>query len=339
MSTAANALIQIDYNQTHHAAAAMTDSGDHQNFTISGGTIFSGLSGKTPVVTPDGIVSGRSLVTPHASNDTLTIAGCTCYLAGVLTTVSAAVDQTITRPATAVSKINSVIITAAGAYDVLAGTDGTTTAFVTTRGAAGGPPYITVGAIEVAQIKVVDDTAAVITADQIYQNEGYTEWSRFPTWVTNNVGLGSSADVAAQKNAHVRFDSVLDLPHTGDLAKKVYIAYYEPEFSDLQKTSDFVPVENSSSVSSVQVHRKTVGSSSSSIGSGGFKILLEDGISDAILTKKDKVVTIKYFNDEDKAAYSLTQGILSVKRTYPTASQVMADITIAAESITADFDA
>lgn len=338
MATSANALIQVEQNQVHHAAAAMTDAGDHQNFTISGGTLWSGKSGFTPVVRPNGVVSGRSLVTTHASNDTLTIAGCTCYLAGVLTTIAGAVDQTITRPVSAVAKINSVIITAAGVYDVLAGVDGLSAAFSTTRGAAGGPPYIPVGAIEVAQIKVVDDTPAVIASTEIFQNGNYTERFDFPTWAENNVGLGETSEVAAQKNAFVRFDTVLAQPHTGDLTKGVYIEYYAPEFSDLAKTSDFVPVENSSSVSSVQTYgNKTIGSSAISIGSGGFKILLNDGITDGILALKDQVVTIKYFSDQDKSAYSLTQGTLSMKRTYPVAGQNAADVTIAAENITADF--
>ena len=57
-----------------------------------------------------------------------------------------------------------------GAYAVVAGT--ATTAFSETRGASGGPPFIPVGSVEVAQVRFDLITSAPITADEIFAAPG-----------------------------------------------------------------------------------------------------------------------------------------------------------------------
>ena len=339
MATSANAKIQIELGQEAVALAAMTDSGDHQHFTMTGAEIYSKKSGYAPSVTPNGLASGRNLVSTHASNDTLTIAGCTCYLAGVLTTVAADAAKTITRPAGAFSKINSVTITSAGVYAVVAGVDSAGAAFSTTRGAAGGPPFIPTTSIEIAQIKTTTQAAAVVAAAEIFQGSNtYTERYDFPVWDTNYIGDGIKASVAAAKNAHVKFNSVLDLRHTGSTAKGIYMSGYEPSLSDMAKTMDFKPVENSASASSVQVYgNKTIGSTSTSIGTGGFTALLNDGVNDALIAEKDEILTVKFFPDADLSAYILTQGTCALTRTYPVSAQNQATVVIAAEQISSEF--
>lgn len=339
MATSANAKIQLEMGQEAVALAAMTDSGDHQHFTMTGVDIFSGKSGFAPNVKPNGLASGRNLVSPHATADTLTIAGCTCYLAGVLTTVDPDVTQTITRPAGAFAKVNSVTITSAGVYAIVAGTDATDTTFVETRGVAGGPPEIPATSIEIAQIRVTDNTSAVITAAQIFQgSDTYTERYDFPTWEVNNIGDGAKASTSAAKNAHVKFDSVLDTRHTDSTAKGVYFSGYEPVFSDLSKTMDFTPVENSASVSSTQVYgNKTIGSTSKTIGTGGFTALLHDGVNDGLVAEKDEILTNKFFPDADLPAHILTQGIHTLARTFPVDNQNQASVTIVADQISSEF--
>lgn len=339
MATSANAKISLEMGQEANAMAAMTNSGDEQYYTLSGAAVWSGKSGFAPNIKPNGVATGRSLVTPHASNDTLTIAGCTCYLAGVLTTVAADATKTITRPAGAFSKINSVTITSAGEYAVVAGADSAGAAFSTTRGAAGGPPYIPTTSIEIAQIFTTTQAAAAIAATEIYQNsDTYTERYDFPTFDYNPIGLGQAATVSAAQNAHVKFDTVLDTRHTGDLTKAVYMSCYEPYFSELSRTLDFKPVENTTSVSSQQVYgNKTIGSSSMSMGTGGFTALLGDGVLDGIVAEKDQVLTVKFWPDGDQSPYILTQGTISLIRTFPVANQNQAAVTIAAEVISAEF--
>lgn len=344
MATSSNAKLQFESGQTIHDYAAMTDSGDHKVHTITGGTVFSGKSGFEPIVRPNGVVSGRNMVSTHASNDTVTIAAFTAYSEGTLRSVSAT-TATITRASTDVAQVHSITMTDAGVIAVVEGEDSASAALSTVRGAAGGPPAIPADSVEIAQVRLTGNTPAVISADEIFQTVGDAcERFDYPAWSVNNIGSGLSAETSAQENAYVEFDSALPMIHgttatdPADAYKKVYIKYYDPTFVDLQRVIDFKPIEQSHSVSSTQVYgNKTVGSSSSSIGQGGFTAMLDDGITDALKAEQDQILTFKFFPDKNKTAYSLTQGKLGIATTYPVSDQNQAACTISAETITANF--
>lgn len=339
MPIASNAKLQLEAGQTLTAYALMTDAGDRTNFT-SAASVWSGKSGFEPSVRPNGIVSGVNLVTAAAdgSNNNVDVAAFTAYSIGVLNTVSAAANTAITRPATNISRISSITMTSAGAIAVVAGVDGATTAFSEVRGAAGGPPLIPVDSVEVAQVRIAASAAAPITAAQIFQVVGqHAERYDFPTWNENNIGLGSNSTVAAKKNAHISYDSALPSSHTGAIAKRTYIQYYVPTLADASRTLDFVPVENSHSVSSTQYYGGTIASSASSIGQGSFTALLNDGVADSLVNNKDQVLTVKFFPDRNKTAYVLTQGKIGLARTFPVADQIQASVTISAQNISSEF--
>lgn len=321
MATAENAKLQYEAGQTAYSMSALTDSGDAKTFTSSA-SLFSKKSGYAPDIRPDGLISGGA-VTPAAAAgvNNVDVAALSVYLAGVKTAVSAGVDKAITRPATAVAKINSITITSAGAIAVVAGTDGSTTTFSETRGAAGGPPLIPVGSVEIAQVRVTSNTAAVITSAQIYQVVGlHQERYDYPIF---------DIDYA---NAKVVFAATLPLIHTGTTAKKVYASYAEPIFSDISLASDFVPAETSHSVSSTQVYGSTLGSSSSSLGQGSFTAFLTDGIGDALVTLKNQILWFKFYPDRYKTPYMLTQGKLGISRTFSAGDNIQAACTISAET-------
>lgn len=337
MPTAKNAKLQIEGGRTLHSFAAMTDSGDQTVFNISGGSIFSGKSGFAPDVRPDGIVSGRNLLSPHADANKVTVAGFTCYLAGVLTTISAG-TATAVRPVTAVAKVCSITINDAGTITVVEGTDGSGATFSETRDAAGGPPLIPVGSIEIGQVRFTSDTSAVVAASEIFQNDGdHVERSNYPIFAVKNLGDGLQASVSAKKNAYVEFASALPKSHTGAIPKGVFIQYYAPAFQDLGRIFDFVPVETSHGVSSKEYYRGAVASVSESIGQGSFTALLADAIQDLIVSEKNQILTLKFFPDENKAPYVLTQGKLGIKRSYPAGDQIQAAVTVSAEEASVEF--
>ena len=338
MATAKNAKIEIETGQALSAAtySAMVDSGDHQVYTVSGGTLWSGKSGKTPVVRPNGIVSGRNLIGTATSNDYVSVAAFTAYSKGTLYTVTAA-NISCDRASTGYRKIDSITMTSAGALAVVQGTQAST-AFVSTRDAAGGPPLIPVNSVEIGQVMLTSATAAAISVSEIYQVVGqHTERYDYPTWQEFNVGLGESADTSAEKYAHVKFDAVLPRIHTGTVAKKAYIQYYTPQFTELTRTMAFKPVEQTHSVSSQEYYRGSIGSVSSSIGQGGFTALLNDGLTDGLVSEKDNTLTVRFYPDENKGAYSLTQGRLGLSRTFPFDNQIQAEATISAERVTAEY--
>lgn len=339
MATSENARIEIESGAgTLTTYTAMTDSGDNQVFYVSGATIWSGKSGYKPDVRPNGIVSGRNVLSTHASDDTVTVAAFTAYSKGTLNTVTAT-TATFTRPATAGKAcIYSVAMASDGSVDTIKGTISADTSFSSTRDAAGGPPLIPVESVEIGQIRITSSTAAALSASEIYQTVGtHTERADYPTWNEDNIGDGELADTTYEENAHIKFLSALPQIHTGAVSKGVYIQYYTPTFIELGRAMDFVPAEESHSISTQQVYRDTVASTSKSLGQGSFTALLNDGVTDALLSERDEVITVRFYPDEDEDPYVLMQGTLGVSRSFPADNQNRADCTVTCESKAADF--
>ncbi len=319
MATAENALLQYEAGQNAVAMSALTNSGDATTFT-SAATLWSGKSGYAPVVRPNGLLTGGA-VTPDgaAANDKVDVAALTCNLAGVVTSVTAG-ELTITRGVSGdTHMINSITVKSDGTLEAIAGTD--STAFSETRAAAGGPPLIPVGSIEIAQVRTTSVTAAPITAAEIFQVVGlHQERADFPLW---DVLSGSGS---------VRFLAALPLIHTGTVPKKVYASYASPIFADVALASDFVPPETSHSVSSTQVYGTTLGSTSSTLGQGSFKAYLSNGIADPLVVLKNATLWFKFFPDRYATPYLLAQGKLGISRTFPAGDTIQAACTISASA-------
>lgn len=316
MPTAENAKLQYEAGQSSAAMAALTNSGDETTFT-SAASLWSGRSGYAPTVRPNGVLTGFA-VTTHASNNTVTVAAGTLNLNGVVTSVGAGTGV-ITRPASAVAKVCSVTINSSGSIAVVAGTDGSDGNFSETRGAAGGPPLIPVDSVELAQVRVTSDTAAVVGSAEIFQVVGlHLERADFPLYDIN-YGDGS-----------ITFLAALPEIHTGPTPKKTFASYASPIFADVALASDFVPPETSHSVSSTQVYGTTLGSTSSTLGQGSFTAYLQDGVADALVTLKNETLWFKFYPDRYKSPYLLTQGKLGISRTFPAGDVMQASCTISA---------
>lgn len=318
MSTAENAKLQYEAGQNAVAMSALTNSGDETTFT-SAATLWSGKSGYAPVVRPNGLLTGGA-VSVHADNDKVTVAALTCNLQGVVTSVGAGAG-TITRPASDKAKVCSITINSSGVIAVVAGTDSLSTSFSETRAAAGGPPLIPVDSIEIAQVRVTTSAAGAVAASEIYQVVGlHTERADFPLWDVN------------YDEGSVTFLDALPEIHTGVVPKKVYASYASPIFGDIALASDFVPPENTHSVSSTQVYGTTLGATASTLGQGSFTAYLSNGVSDALVQLKDQTLWFKFFPDRYASPYLLCQGKLGVSRTFPAGDSIQAACTISASS-------
>ena len=316
MPTAENAKLQYEAGQSSAAMAALTNSGDETTFT-SAASLWSGRSGYAPTVRPNGVLTGFA-VTTHASNNTVAVAAGTLNLNGVVTSVGAGTGV-ITRPASAVAKVCSVTINSSGSIAVVAGADGSDGNFSETRAADGGPPLIPVDSVELAQVRVTSDTAAVVGSAEIFQVVGlHLERADFPLYDIN-YGDGS-----------ITFLAALPEIHTGPTPKKTFASYASPIFADVALASDFVPPETSHSVSSTQVYGTTLGSTSSTLGQGSFTAYLQDGVADALVTLKNETLWFKFYPDRYKSPYLLTQGKLGISRTFPAGDAMQASCTISA---------
>lgn len=317
MATTENAKIQYEAGQTAVAMAALTDSGDQTTFAGASAP-WSQRSGYAPDIRPDGLISGGE-ITPAASGDSdkVDVAAGTGYIGGALVSWSAATDVAITRGLTTDTHcITSLTVTALGAVAAVPGTDGT--AFSETRGGNGGPPLIATTSIEIGQVRTTSVTSADIEASEVFQVPGaHQERYDYP--------LMSSVDYY---HGEVAFISALPKIHTGSVAKGIYASYAVPVFSEVPKGKDFVPPENSYSVGSTQYYGGTDGAVTSSLGQGSFTALLQNGITDPLVTLAGQNLWFKFFPDRAKTACLVTQGILGVARTFAVGSAISAKCTI-----------
>ncbi len=324
-NTAANAILYYESGQEYTAMAAMTDSGDYTTFAAAAG-FWSDASGKSPVVRPNGLLTGGA-ITAHADDNKVSIAALTCWLAGTLVSVNAG-TLTATRGVGTGSALDGYIITSLtvnsdGTLTAIAGSEGD--AFSTTRGAAGGPPWIPTGSIEIGQVRFAGSvTDAAVATSEIYTVEGtHRELAMQPLW---------DEDYYA---GEITFLSALSAIHSDDAgvstsAKGVYAEYYTPIYAEVPNASDFVPPENSHTQSSEQVYGGTIGSSSSSLNQGSFTARLQSGVSDGLLAKQDDTCWFTFYPDRLKTEYIACQGVLGVSRTFPAGNNIQASCTISA---------
>lgn len=318
MATAENAKLEYEAGQSAVAMSVLTDSGDAIRFT-SAAALWSGRSGYAPVIRPNGVLTGGALSVTATVNQ-VAVAALSANLNGVVTAVAAG-NVTITRPATAVAKVCSITVNAAGALAVVAGTDGADANFSETRGAAGGPPLIPVDSIEIGQVRVASNTAAALTASQLFAVVGlHVERADFPLY---NVDYTTGS---------ISFLAALPKIHTGTVAKRVYASYASPIFAEVSQAADFVPPETSHSVSSTQIYGTTLGSTSSTLGQGSFTAFLTNGVSDGLVGLKNQILWFRFYPDKYASAFVLTQGKLGIARTFPAGDSIQAACTISASA-------
>jgi len=118
----------------------------------------------------------------------------------------------------------------------------------------------------------------------------------------------------------------------------VYVSGATPNLTKIADTTNFKGAFNTFSVSSEQVYGGTIGSTSSSLGQGAFEVRrLGDGITDTVVTEAEQDLVFKFFPDENKTPYTLTQGILGVDVDSPPDGQISAACTVSAEKKTVRF--
>ena len=330
MGTAENAKVQYESGQDLVPFIALIDQGDHKDFQ-SADPFWSNRAGYEPDIKPNGLATGGAVgVAAAGGNDIVDVAALTAYLAGVLTSVGAHASLAIARPTASHVKY-SITVTAAGDISAVKGAENTS--FSNTRGANGGPPLILLDSIEIAQVWLSSATPAPITASEIKQVVGtHCERYDYPTWKENRFNVSGGV----MGNAGIIFASALPLIHSAAspvlaAPKAVYAQYYEPAFTDIDKTSDFVPAETTYSVSSKQIYGRTLAASASSLNQSSFTAYLEDGISDGILGLKGANLFFKFFQNRLNTAYILQQGIFGISRQFPAGDQITAACTVSAE--------
>lgn len=328
---------QIEYESAQTAVAffALTDSGDRTVFTSGSNNPWSQAAGNEPVFAPYGLLTGGAVIpSVAAGNNNVDTAALTAMMPGVsgasattgILSVNASINNACTRgSSTNTHIINSITVSTAGAIAVVSGT--ASTAFSATRNAAGGPPFIPDGAIEIAQVKFTSTAAAVVASGEIYQVVGDSqERADYPVF---------SADYIRGK---LTFSAALPAIHTGSIPKRVYVKCATPVFAVIANARDWVPANESYSVNSEAYYDQVIGSSSSSIGQASFTAALNDGTSEGILGKLGQNLLFRFKpNKNSSTIYQITQGVLAVSQTFGVKSAPQGSFTISPSQATTRF--
>lgn len=335
-----SAAIYYESAQSQQAFAAMTGNTARTTYSLASKP-WSSVSGYEYTVAPYGLITGGE-VTPGVANNSVRMAALTAMMpaatgasatTGILS-VNAVTDDSLTATrgtsAGTAYRISSLTITSAGAAAMVAA-DGST-AFVTTRGAPGGPPSIPIDSIEIAQIRLTSSTAAAVASSEIVQVVGDSqERYDFPVYSTDPI------------RGQITFASALPLVHgasatsAATAAKLVYARVATPVFAEISRARNWVPAETSNSTNSEQYYDGALGSFSSSLGQASFEASLNDGVTDALLAKRGTNLLFKFSPDKNKAPYQITQGVLGITRTFGVGANPTVSFTISPLQESVDF--
>jgi len=333
MAVLTSAAVYYESAQSPVAFAALTGNTARTTYSAtskpwSSVVITTGVDPYT--VAPYGLITGGAVIPAVAAGsnnvDTAALTAMMPAVAGASATtgilsVNASTNNACSRgSSTNTHIINSITVSSAGAIAVVSGT--ATTAHSATRGAAGGPPAIPLGSIEIAQVKLTATAAAVITASEIYQVVGDSlERYDYPVYSTDPI------------NGQITFAAALPLIHgtavgTATAAKLVYVRVATPVFAEIPRARNFVPANTTNSTNSEQYYDGALGSYSSSIGQAQFETALNDGVTDALLSKLGTNLLFKFMPDKNKAPYIITQGVLGATQAFAVGANPTATFTI-----------
>lgn len=329
--TGANASVQIELGSVAYPMSALTSvsspAADVNKKFLTNAQFISDLAALQPEVRVDGVISGFGLAAGSGYNEVDVAAG-TLYLKGNLVSVDATTVSDITRPTT----IGQVLVTAltvdaAGTITATAGTQGETS---TTRGAAGGPPFLPVDEVLLGYITATyfDGSASgekVLTSGEI---DSYTkEYAAIPSAKVvphdeeQNVGVIMLANALPMIHAATAAGPGTDV-------RNVYASYYEPEFEEVPDAMDFSYTEDVSTYTSKAYkdasEEKAIGTPSWSASFNAYWTTVEDILN---LVKNSKR-WIKHYPDDDLAPYWAGIAIVKVSRETPVENNMSASITL-----------
>lgn len=317
---AEDAILQAEHGFVFYDFEKGSDDGDHIKYKYTHTTkLFSFLKNQAPIVRPDGVRTGLK-VKPAVSlvNNDVDVEAGTAFVAGVDLIISAQTNIACTRtPAGGAFQITSIIVDSAGTVTALAGTEGS--AFSTTRGAAGGPPYITVDKIELAQVKLTSNTDAVIAASEIDQN--VMERYDIPSYniVPHDTDLAQSI---------VKMLTALDLRHTANVTKSIWVKHYEPVMNAIPGVSNWKPPEVTGKVQRNITYDGVTAVARSDIGDGSFEVELKGEAGEIMNQLIGGTRWLRFYPDKFKSDNHICCGFLHYDRDNPPDNMIKAKVSV-----------
>lgn len=329
--TGANASVQVELGSVSYPMAELSSvsspAADVNKKFLSLAEYMSDLSELQPEVRLDGVRSGL-VITPGSGFNEVDISAGEIYLSGNLVEVSAATVTGLTRPTTTGEiLVSAITVDGAGSFTVTPSTEGASS---TTRGAAGGPPFIPVDEVLVGYVAMTyyDGSASgekVVTAGEI---DSYSkEYAAIPSAKVNyydedqEVGTIELANVLPEIHAATAAGP-------GTAVRNVYASYYEPQFEEVPDAKDFSFDED---VSTYKSKAYKDASEETAVGTPSWS-----GSFDAYWTRVEDILNlvkgskrwIKHYPDSDLTDHWAGRAVLKVGRQSPVDDNMMASVTL-----------
>jgi len=296
---------------------------------VTSATFISDDEDRQAEVRLDGVVSGFT-ITAGSGNNEVDVSSGTGYLLGSTVTVTGTTISDLERPTGAATyvKVTALSVDTNGTINKTVGTEGNTSS---TRGAAGGPPFIPeneflIGYVTMTYYGGSVSGAAAVTAGEI--NSDTKEYANIPSFsILHHDGSGNDA----QNVGCIQFASVLPLIHgagSGTARRNVYAQYYDAIFEEVPDTYDFNFTEDVSVIESRAYRdpasKKALGTPSwSSSGSAYF-----NAVNDVLSLLKNKKRWYKHYPDADETPYYAGLAIWTVSRNFPVEDTLNAAVTV-----------
>lgn len=329
--TGANASVQVELGSISYPMSALSSvsspASDVNKKFLTLAEYISDLAVLQAEARLDGVLAGLSL-TPGSGFNEVDISAGSVNVQGQVVEVSATTESGITRPTT----LGQVLVTAltvdnAGAITATPGTEGATN---TTRGAAGGPPFLPVDEVLIGYITATYYTGSasgekILTTGEI--DSSSKEYAAIP-----------SAKIVFHDEEQlvgvVEMANTLPLIHAataagpGTASRNVYASYYEPEFEEIPDAKDFSFTEDVSTYKSKAYkdasEETAIGTPSWSASFSAYFTTVDDILN---LVKNSKR-WIKHYPDSSLAPHWSGISIVKVGRETPVENNMMASITL-----------
>lgn len=321
-----NAKVEVELGLTTYSMSALTSvtspSADVNKKFLSSAERFSALEAYEPIVRLDGIISGCELSSLTTSNNAVEISSGSYYLQGSKVTISANTAESLARPTVSGNVIvTAVSVDSSGNITKTAGSEGTTS---TTRGGAGGPPYVPVDEVLLGYITLgykSTSAGAVVASNEI--DNASKERTSIPSY---KVIYHDSDNLYGI----IEFDAALDTIHASDVTRNVYAQYWAPaDFVSVGDAKD-ISIDESPTVQSSQAYGDDY--ARSAIGtlawSGSFDFYF-DKVDDSIIDLiKNSKRWLKFYPDGDNTEHLTGRAIIAASHSMPVDDTMNGSVTL-----------
>lgn len=324
--------IEVEVGTTFYPMAALSPVAspvaDIGKKFVTLATFLSDQANLQPVVRMDGVISGLNL-TPGSGYNEVEVSAGTINVKGAVVVVSADTISDLTRPTTVGQVlISAITVDDNGDISATAGTEGAPS---TTRGGAGGPPFLPVDEVLVGYLNMEYYTGSASGPRVISGAELDNETKERIISPSFSVDYH---DDGAENVGCIVFAAALPEIHAASAAgpgtarRNVYASYHDAVFEELPETMNFEFSEDVGTVKSRAYREKTEETSPTTINWSGSGTAYWSTPQDVLNLIKNTKRWLKYYPDVDETAFWAGRAIIKVSRSLPLEDNFTASVTL-----------